>query len=106
MARNALRRMVALGGVVAMAGAVVALSSASAMPRVERVIVLAICEIGVASANAKIARPMPASMVVGMLSSVSMSQRTFSWSMIRCSTQGIRTTFSTTVRAAEKYRCG
>src|SRR3990167_9064990 len=78
---------------------------ASAMPRVERVMVLAICEIGVASEKAKMARPIPVSMVVGMLISVSTSQRMYRRSIRRCSTHGIRMTFNTRVRPAEKYRC-
>ena len=75
---------------------------AIAMPSVERVSVFAICEIGVASANAKITSPMPISIVVGMLIKVSTSQRTSSRSMSRCSTHGMSTTFTSTVSAAEK----
>ena len=76
------------------------------MPSVERVMVLAICEIGVARLKAKMARPMPASIVVGILSSVSMSQRTESRSISRCKSHGISITLRASVSAAEKYRCG
>src|SRR5712692_1337502 len=68
---------------------------------VERVSVVAICEIGVARAKAKITRPIPISMVVGILIRVSMSQRTKRRSISRCSTQGMRITFSSTVISAE-----
>ena len=49
---------------------------------------------------------MPTSMVVGMLISVSTSQRMFSRSISRCSSQGSTITFSASVSSAEKYRCG
>ena len=74
---------------------------ARAIPSVERVSVVAICEIGVARAKANITRPIPISMVVGMLMRVSMSQRTNRRSIRRCSTQGMRITLSNTVIRAE-----
>src|SRR3989338_8354344 len=77
---------------------------AIAMPSVERVSVFAICEIGAASEKAKMASPMPTSMVAGILIRVSTSQRTFNRSISRCSTHGMRITLSSTVRPAEKYR--
>jgi len=57
--------------------------------------------IGAATLNATITSTMPISIVVGMLNSVSTSQRTFSRRMTRCSRIGIRITFSTKVIAAE-----
>jgi hypothetical protein len=66
--------------------------------------VLAICEMGAASANAKIARPMPISIVVGMLIRVSTSQRTYRRLMSQCRAHGMKITFRTTVRTADTYR--
>jgi hypothetical protein len=74
---------------------------ARAMASVLRVRVPAIWEIGVASANAKITSAIPTSIVVGMLISVSTSQRTSSRLMARCSTKGMTITLSTTVIAAD-----
>ena len=61
---------------------------------------------GKARLKAKITSAMPTSMVVGMFSSVSTSQRTLSLAIMRCSIQGIKITLSTSVSAPETYRSG
>ena len=79
---------------------------ASAIPSVPRAIEADRPAIGVARLKAKITSTMPASSVVGMLISVSTSQRTFSRSITRCRSHGIRNTLSASVSPADRYRCG
>ena len=72
------------------------------MPSVERVTVLASCEIGTARLNAKTTSTMPISIVVGMLISPSTSQLTSSLRISRCRIHGSSTTLSTSVSPAEQ----
>jgi hypothetical protein len=81
-------------------------TQASAMPSVPLASVDDSCEIGIARLKAKMTMPMPISIVVGMLISVSTSQRICRRSITRCSSQGMSSTLSTKVMAAETYRCG
>jgi len=63
-------------------------------------------ETGSARLKEKITSAMPTSMVVGTLSKVSMSQRTLSLRIMRCSIQGIKITLSTSVIPPDTYRSG
>ena len=74
---------------------------ASAMPSVLRVMVADSSEMGSARLKANTTRPMPISMVVGMLISVSTSHLMFSLRIRRCSIQGRTSTFSNSVSPAE-----
>ncbi len=69
-------------------------TQASAMPSVPRAIESESRAIGRARLKAKITSTMPISIVVGMLISVSTSQRTLRRSITRCSSIGIRITLS------------
>ena len=62
--------------------------------------------IGSARLKAKITTPIPINMVVGMLISVSTSHLMFNRFTTRCSSQGIRNTFSNKVMPADRYRWG
>ena len=64
------------------------------------------CEIGRARLKAMITTTIPTSMMVGMFSRVSMSQRMLSRSINRCSSQGSTITLRPRVSTAEKYKCG
>jgi hypothetical protein len=54
----------------------------------------------------KMTTPMPISIVVGMLISVSTSERMPSRSITRCSSQGISSDLEHEGDAADRYRCG
>ena len=76
------------------------------MPSVARVTVLASCEIGSARLNENTTSTMPMIIVVGTLIRPSTSHLTSSLRISRCRSHGSSTTLSTSVSAAEKYRCG
>ena len=71
------------------------------MPSVLRVIAEDSCAIGCASVNAKTTTTIPISMVVGMLSWDSVSQRTSSRTTRRCRIHGSRITLSPSDKAAD-----
>jgi hypothetical protein len=71
------------------------------VPSVLRAIVVDICEIGWARPNANTTSTMPTSIVVGILISGSVSQRTLSRAISRCRIHGNSSTFSATDNAAE-----
>src|SRR5271169_6824965 len=103
MARKPITCGIALRRVIIIRNASITL--AMAIPSVDRVTVLASCWIGAARLKAKTTSTMPISMVVGMLSSPSTSQRTSSLRTKRCRSHGSRATLTISVKAAEPYRC-
>ena len=77
------------------------MTTASAIPSVLRLTVLASSEIGWAEPNEKITSTIPISMVVGILMSVSVSHFTSSLRIRRYRIHGRTMTFSASVRPAE-----